>query len=668
MQFHLDGFKPGNPEISEPAEPYNLTQSSDALPEEVDVLIVGCGPAGLTLAAQLAAFPDIKTRIVEQKSGRLLLGQADGIACRTMEMFEAFGFSERVLKEAYWVNETSFWKPDDIRRAHIVRGGRIQDTEDGLSEMPHVVLNQARVHDFYLDVMRNSSTRLEPDYSRRLLDLSIAPASVDGEPDAENGASAHPVTVRLERLDLPHEGRPETVKARFVVGCDGARSAVRKSLGRALHGDSANQAWGVMDVLALTDFPDIRIKTAIQSANEGSLLIIPREGGYLVRLYIELDKLNENKRVSSLNITTDHLIAAAKRILHPYTLEVKEIAWHSVYEIGQRLCDKFDDAPEPLVPDRFPRVFIAGDACHTHSPKAGQGMNVSMQDGFNLGWKLASVLRGQSSPKILHTYSDERHGIARELIDFDRKWAKMFSAPPRDPSKADSDGVDPAELQKYFVKQARFTAGTETRYYPSIISAEPTYQHLARGLVVGMRFHSAPVIRLADAKPVQLGHTVKADGRWRLFVFADAEDPAAPSSKLRALCEFLASSPQSPVAKHTPTGADIDSVIDVRAVFQQGHRELAIEAMPALLMPAKGRYGLRDYEKMFCPDLKNRNDIFEMRGIDRNSGCLAVVRPDQYVAHILPLDSYAELGAFFEGFMLDQRSQAARPNKRTDPR
>jgi hypothetical protein len=114
-------------------------------------LIVGCGPAGLTLAAQLAAFPQIRTRIIDQKSGRLIVGQADGVACRTMEMFEAFGFSERVLKEAYWVNETSFWKPDDIRRAHIVRGGRIQDTEDELSELPHVILNQARVHDFYLD-------------------------------------------------------------------------------------------------------------------------------------------------------------------------------------------------------------------------------------------------------------------------------------------------------------------------------------------------------------------------------------------------------------------------------------------------------------------------------------------------------------------------------------
>src|SRR6185295_13345579 len=166
-----------------------------------------------------------------------------GIACRTMEMFEAFGFCERVLKEAHWVNETTFWKPDDGHREQIVRHGRIQDVEDGLSEFPHVVLNQARVHDFYLNAMRNSASRLEPDYSRRLLDLEIG-----------DSASSHPVTVRLERIDPEHEGQIETVKARYVVGCDGARSNVRRSIGRALHGDSANHAWGVMDVLAVTDF------------------------------------------------------------------------------------------------------------------------------------------------------------------------------------------------------------------------------------------------------------------------------------------------------------------------------------------------------------------------------------------------------------------------------
>ena len=93
-------------------------------------------------------------------------------------------------------------------------------------------------------------------------------------------------------------------------------------------------------------------------------------------------------------------------------------------------------------------------------------------------------------------------------------------------------------------------------------------------------------------------------------------------------------------------------MIDVRAVFQQGHRELAIEAMPPLLLPRKGRYGLRDYEKMFCPDLKAGLDIFAMRGIDRAAGCLVIVRPDQYVAHVLPLDGYGQLAAFFDGFMM----------------
>jgi 2-polyprenyl-6-methoxyphenol hydroxylase-like FAD-dependent oxidoreductase len=639
MQFHLNGFKTGNPEISEPGE--DSVPRSDALPTEVDVLIVGCGPAGLTLATQLAAFPDIKTLVVEQKPGPLQLGQADGIACRTVEMFEAFGFSERVLKEAYWVNETTFWKPDAVTRNHIARSGRIQDTEDGLSEFPHVILNQARVHDLYLDTMRNAPARLEPYYARRLLDLDIQTA----------GTPTHPVTVRLERVDPAFQGQIESVKARFVVGCDGARSGVRRALGRTLEGDAANQGWGVMDVLAVTDFPDIRLKAAIHSASEGSMLVIPREGGYLVRLYIELEKLNPDERVADRNITIDHLIAAAQRILHPYTLEVKEVAWWSIYDIGQRLCDKFDDVPAQDVANRLPRVFITGDACHTHSPKAGQGMNVSMQDSFNLGWKLASVLRGQSTPQILHSYSAERHAIAQELIDFDREIARMFSAPPKDPDKADSEGIDPAEFQKYFVKQARFTAGTETRYAPSLISAVPTYQHLAEGFVIGTRLHSAPVIRLADAKPVELGHTVKADGRWRIFVFASSDDPAAPSSGVQTLCAFLESAAQSPLQKFTPAGADSDSVIDVRAVFQQAHRALAVDAMPALLLPRKGRYGLRDYEKMFCPDLKSGNDIFALRGIDRR-GCIVVVRPDQHVAHILPLDAHAELAGFFDRFML----------------
>ena len=637
MQFHLNGFQPGDPEIADPAERIQVSGAAGAVPDEVDVLIVGCGPAGLTLAAQLAQFGDIKTCIVEQKPGRLSVGQADGIACRTMEMFHAFGFSERVLKEAYWVNETTFWKPDERTNDKIVRSGRVQDVEDGLSEFPHVILNQARIHDGFLDVMRKSEAKLDPYYGRRLLELQI---------DTAADTADHAVTVRLERVDAGNEGKVETVRARYVVGCDGARSTVRKSIGRELHGDSANHAWGVMDVLAVTDFPDIRFKALIQSAHDGSLLIIPREGGYMVRLYVELAKLDVGERVANRNITAEDIIAKAQRILKPHALEVKEIAWWSVYEIGQRLTDTFDDVPEAEIATRQPRIFIAGDACHTHSPKAGQGMNVSMQDAFNLGWKLAAVLRKQSAPQLLHSYSAERQAVAKELIDFDREWAGILA------SAAKAGGADAAKTQDYFVRHGRYTAGTATHYAPSILTGASSYQHLAQGLVIGKRFHSAPVIRLGDAKPVHLGHAGQADGRFRIYAFSPAENPAASGSAIRALCHFLAESRESPTRRYTPRSSDVDSVIDLRAVFQQDHRELAIEAMPPLLLPRKGRYGLLDYEKMFCPDLKSGHDVFTMRGIDRKAGCMVVVRPDQYVAQVLPLDDFAALAAYFDGFML----------------
>jgi phenol 2-monooxygenase (NADPH) len=648
MQFYLNGYKPGDPLIVEPHP--SLVDRARRLPEEVDVLIIGCGPAGLVLAAQLAGFPDIRTAIIDRRDGPLEVGQADGVACRTVEMFEAFGLADRLLREAYWVNEVSFWRPDPEHPSKIKRAGRIQDTEEGLSEFPHVIVNQARMLAYLRDHMERSPSRLVPFYGLQASEIEV-----------DSGDSCkYPVTVTLRHLKQSEEtGEASTIRAKYVVGCDGSRSRTRAAIGRELVGDVTNESWGVMDVLAVTDFPDIRLKCAINSATHGNALIIPREGGYLVRFYIELDEVNDREMLEARSVTPEKLVAVANRILHPYTVEVKDVGWWSVYEIGQRLCDKFDDVPMEEVRTRLPRVFIAGDACHTHSAKAGQGMNVSMADAWNLGWKLASVLRGTATPELLHTYSQERHAVAKELIDFDREFSRLFSARASRPDDDDDPtGVDPAKFQKYFIAQGRFTAGVATRYAPSMITAEAKFQHLAKGFPVGMRFHSAPVIRLADAKPLHLGHVARGDGTWHIYIFADEPDPTGDESRARELCKFLASD-SSPIARFTPTATEPDSVIDVRGIFQQGHRDLAVDKMPPVLLPRKGRFGLIDYEKMFCPD-PTAGDIFDLRGVNREAGCIVVVRPDQYVSHVLPLDAHAELTGFFARILIDT---TARPER-----
>ena len=138
MQFHLNGFTAGDPLVLAASE--RALAHTGSIPPQVDVLIVGCGPAGLTLAAQLAAFPDIRTVIVEAKDGPIALGQADGIACRTMEMFEAFDFADRVLKEACWINEVTFWKPDMTNATMYSPGGRF-----GMTKSPFTFVTAVRV-------------------------------------------------------------------------------------------------------------------------------------------------------------------------------------------------------------------------------------------------------------------------------------------------------------------------------------------------------------------------------------------------------------------------------------------------------------------------------------------------------------------------------------------
>ncbi|MET4059477.1 phenol 2-monooxygenase [Arthrobacter sp. UYP6] len=621
VQFHHHGYVSGDPRI-QPAAGVGINRPED-LPDEVDVLIVGSGPAGMLTAAQLSQFPNITTRIVERRDGRLAIGQADGIQARSVETFQAFGFAEEITAEAYRITEMCFWRPDPEDPSRIIRSGRALDDESGISEFPHLIVNQARVLDYFARVMAFAPTRMAPDYGFEFVGLEV------------DDAAEYPVTVTLLHTAGPEQGTERTVKAKYVVGSDGARSKVRSAIGCTLDGDKANHAWGVMDVLATTDFPDIRTKCAIQSSNGGSILLIPREGGHLFRMYVDLGVVPEDDNGAVRKTTIEQIIAKANGILAPYTLDVRNVAWHSVYEVGHRLTDRFDDVLPEDLGTRTPRVFITGDACHTHSAKAGQGMNVSMQDGFNIGWKLGHVLDGRSPQSLLSTYSAERQVVAKNLIDFDKEWSTLMAKRPE-------EFENPSDLEDFYVRTAEFPAGFMTEYTPSMLIAEPEHQDLAAGFPIGKRFKSALVRRVSDTNPLHLGHQARADGRWRIYVFADGAEAGA-ASPVTELAQWLENSPESPLAA-TPEGADRDAWFDVLVIYQQDHTGIDLNAVPAVFKPQVGPFQLTDLAKVYGVDPKA--DIFEERGLNRD-GVIVVVRPDQYVANVLPLTATAELGEFF---------------------
>ncbi|WP_018296591.1 FAD-dependent monooxygenase [Corynebacterium lubricantis] len=612
MQFHYDGYATGDP-MEMRAEGSGINRPDD-LPEVMDVLVVGAGPAGTIAAAQLSRFPNVTTRLVERSDRRLELANADGVHSRTIETFQAFGFAHEILAEAHEITDMAFWKPNPENPKHIIRDNSTRELPQHISEFPMALLTQTRIIDHFNRFMKNAPTRMEPDYGYEFVDFEVAE-------DADN--AEYPVTVTLRRSAGPKEGEEVTVRTKYLVGADGARSQVRKSLGYRLQGKQANHAWGVMDIHANTDFPDVRKKCTIKSDSGRTILLIPREGGYLFRLYVDLGEVPDDGSKAVRNTPLQEVIDTANNILAPYTVDVKNVVWNSIYEVGHRVADHFDDRVSDKTNGEHPRIFIAGDACHTHSAKAGQGMNVSMQDGFNLGWKLGHVASGNSPRELLQTYAEEREDIAYKLIEYDKNWSSLMAKPSSEMGSAQ-------DLEDFYRANSEFNAGYMTHYEPSSITADGTHQALAEGYPIGRRFKSAMVGRVCDLVETHLGHQATADGRVRAYVFAGADALEDGTSDLDRWASWAEEALD-------PT------LVDAKVIYQAPYTDFDISQVPSAFKPAVGIFELTNVENSF--GVTADSDIFDSRGISRD-GVVIVVRPDQYVSGIFPLTDTAGLEQF----------------------
>ncbi|KAH0281437.1 phenol 2-monooxygenase, partial [Aureobasidium melanogenum] len=543
--------------------------------------------------------------------------------------------------------------PKEGQEEHIERSESVRSGEEDLpgSRYPQVSLSQGSVEQAFLNFLERDGDSVRVERNLTPMKLHVEEACVDDH-------DAYPVEVHLRKLEKDERaGSPdstasekiatEIVRAKYVLGTDGAHSWTRKALGLQMEGDTTNKHFGVMDFIPLSNFPDIRISCAIHSSS-GSIMTLPREDG-LVRFYVQLgESAAKGGTFDRSKVTPDDIIETSRKILQPYTLDYSHCDWFSVYTVGQRLANSFS---------HLDRVFLAGDAVHTHSPTMGAGMNISMQDTYNLIWKISTAIR-TGNRAILATYNTERMATAKELICKDRAMSDFYCDGPSANSK---------RYQEFREAFRDFVSGVAVEYSPGLLTAsegtsngcgddrkdsqqylQKTYSKpsLATNLTLGQRLPSYLVTNHFTAEVSHIHSFLQSTGQWRILLFpGDLRDPHR-FSKLQDLGHKL-SAPGSFIHTCTPPSSPIDSVISILTIHTSNRNDIAALELPDIFHPWTASRG-HNYYKIFTLDTESGDDIYAAFGIDEEVGCLVAVRPDQHVGYIGELTDLESVGRYFE--------------------
>lgn len=351
-----------------------------------EVLILGAGPVGLTLAAELARH-GVRPRIIERRAEPLPFCRAIGVTPRTLEVWEDMGVAREMIDAGLWL--------EGLRT--IIVDGPTFDHRDDYSMLPFGELGL-------------------PQYeTERILEqhLNRFGAQVERQVElVELAQDKEAVRARLRHVD----GREESFTCAYAVGCDGAHSTVRHQLGIAFEGDAFPMMFMLGDVHIDWDLPRGLALRALRLKEEAApdmfiAIPLPEDKRYRVSS-LAVSEL-EGEQATEHGIQSErrgpelqHIQAVADDLL-PGTPRLSDLRWSSTFRISMRLAERY----------RSGRVFLAGDAAHIHPPTGGQGMNTGIQDAYNLAWKLGLVLRDKAPASLLDSYEAERRPVGAEVVE-----------------------------------------------------------------------------------------------------------------------------------------------------------------------------------------------------------------------------------------------------------
>ncbi|KAK9761395.1 hypothetical protein K7432_013744 [Basidiobolus ranarum] len=354
---------------------HNLRNMSHS---KTEILVIGGGPVGLASAISFAQV-GFDVRIIDENSSHVKESRALAVHARTMEVFRNLGVVDEFLEKSFHVHRLNF---------HSEGKSIAQLSLDQLDTPCAAIFSLPQV-------------RTEKILSNHLaITHGISIERNTELIDFEN--SEDKVMVKVTRRGDDGKEKEETIEIKYLIGCDGAHSTVRKKLGAQFEGLSIKNKWYFMDVEIDTDLPSCHDFNMIWNG-PNSLLLIPM-GENTYQVFVD----SESTDVLDVNLTEEAYIKLAKDLISPFKFDVKKVIWFTDFQVNERKVKDYGQG----------RIFLCGDAAHIHSPAGGQGMNTGIQDGYNLAWKLGVIEHhhGRRST-LISSYTEERGPIASGVLN-----------------------------------------------------------------------------------------------------------------------------------------------------------------------------------------------------------------------------------------------------------
>ena len=349
--------------------------------QTADVMIIGAGPTGLSLACQLIRY-GVDFLIIDKKEGVTPYSKAIGVHARTLEIYEQIDLARRSIEQGAVAGRGRFLVEGEVR-------GELDFSHigEGLSPYPFVLmLEQSKNEQLLYEYLQSHGKEVH----------------WQTELESFTPGGSH-ITVQVKTPD----GKSQTIEAKYLVGCDGPKSLVRHALGLEFGGSTFERMFYVLDAQVEWHFTHDALHICL--AKESFAVFFPLKGEKRYRI---VGLFPEEFAKDEGEVLYEEIEARIKELAE-LDLDIHDVEWFSTYKVHTRHASKFSVG----------RCFLAGDAAHIHSPAGAQGMNTGIQDGYNLAWKTALVLKGIAGEKLLDTYNEERLENAKNLL---RTTDRMF--------------------------------------------------------------------------------------------------------------------------------------------------------------------------------------------------------------------------------------------------